>query len=245
MDLLSFVVQPTWREFLHELVETKQMNPWDLDLCEIADAYLEKVRGLQALDLRIPANVILASAILLRFKAEAFTFEDPEPESDVIAAPVFYDTEQIPELMYRTNRPRERKVTLQELVQAVDSVLKDGVRQPIVLKAPKSLNITLPKETMEERIRDTWNRVLSLKDAEGLVMFNEVVRGAQALEGEDELDIFLKHLLPVLHLMNNQKLDAWQDQTFGEIFIKVTLEQQNVQDAVQETQQTQTVIKNA
>ena len=53
------------------------MDPWDIDISAVAEAYLGRVRQLQAMDLRVPANVILACALLLRYKAETISFADP------------------------------------------------------------------------------------------------------------------------------------------------------------------------
>ena len=70
MDLLTVVSEPTWKELLIDLVASRKMDPWDVDLALVADGYLQVVRQLQALDLRVPANVILACALLLKFKSE-------------------------------------------------------------------------------------------------------------------------------------------------------------------------------
>lgn len=144
MDIVQLVAQPTWREFLVELVATQQMDPWDIDITSLADVYLSKVREMQALDLRVPANVILASAILLYFKAQALKLEDEEPYIPEVEETNLLMSQQIPELVYRPNRPRTRRVTLDELLHALDRVLKQGPRKLMNAAAPKALSIELP-----------------------------------------------------------------------------------------------------
>ncbi len=221
MDLLSVVVRPTWREFLLDLVNTQQMDPWDIDLVAVADAYLQKVRELQSLDLRVPANVILASALLLRFKADALQLEEPEPEE-------FYEepaliAEDIPDLVLRSNRPRSRRLTLEELVAAVEQVMKEGPKRPIVAGVPKILNIELPKLSMEERMQHVYDLAHSLKDSEGVVLFSRLLQESSHNGGTGMpfSELVSYNLLPVLHLVQEQKMLAWQDALFGEIFIKL------------------------
>lgn len=256
MDIVQLVAQPTWREFLVELVSTQQMDPWDVDVGTLADAYLSKVKELQALDLRVPANVILASAILLYFKASALRLEEEEEvyQQTLEETPLLLD-QNIPDLVYRATRPRTRRVTLQELLTAMDKVLKEGPRRLMNAATPKALSIELPPESMEDRMRRVLNITNELKDSEGVVLFSNVVsrvlrepkpqraiamsevstenaesggytqqiqaRNAGASNEWGKGEAFVYCLLPILHLSQEEKLFAWQDDTFGEIFIKL------------------------
>ncbi|MEM4255055.1 MAG: segregation/condensation protein A [Candidatus Norongarragalinales archaeon] len=214
MDLLEVVVQPTWREFLVDLVQSEKMDPWDIDLCEVADKCLERIKNWESLDLRIPANVILASSLLLRFKADALEWKPLEEYYDaaVEETPMLIQ-EELPELILKPNRPRARRVTLQELMTAVESVMKQGRRIQRIIPAPIALNVQLPQKTMGERISDVFEKAKALKDADSLVLFSELSEGKT-----------VEHFIPILHLVNSQKVDAWQDEVFGEIFLKVLSE---------------------
>lgn len=229
MDLLTVVVQPTWKEFLIDLVRSRQMDPWDIDLVAVADAYLLKIRELQALDLRVPANVILACALMLKFKSETLSFEE-EPEEAYEETPALLQ-EDIPELVYRANRPRRRRVTLQELLDAVDEVMKQGPRPLLKTVGPKEISIELPQIDMNELMQAVYDKALQLKDTESVLLFSALLNAdavAQSshadghnknFESPAEKTVF--YLLPVLHLVQEQKLLAWQDAEFGEIFLKI------------------------
>lgn len=210
MDLLEVVVQPTWREFLMDLVESEEMDPWSIDIIQVADKCLERVRKLESMDLRLPANVILASSLLLRFKAEALQWKPEEPEDFTVDEPQMIIQEDIPELVVKPNLPRPRHVTLDELMSAVESVMKEGRRVQRIISAPVALNVELPQKTMGQRIGDVFEKAHALKDADNLVLFSELSEGRT-----------VEHLIPILHLVNSQKVDAWQDEVFGEIFVKV------------------------
>src|SRR3989344_954793 len=211
MDLLEVVVQPTWKEFLIDLIQSEKMDPWDVDLSQIADKYLDKIRSLEALELRIPANVILASSILLRFKAEALVWR--KDEDDYFVEEPLLIQENLPELVFKPNRPRSRRVTLSELMKAMESVLKEGKKIQRIIPAPIALNIQLSPRTMGQRIQEVFKRAHALKDADNLVLFSEFSEGRT-----------VEHFIPMLHLVNSQKVDAWQDEIFGEIFLKVLTE---------------------
>ena len=126
VDLEQLVAQPTWREMLLDLVVSEKLDPWNIDLVDIASRYLERVRKLQKLDLRVPANLILAASILLRFKSDALRFEE---EEQVVEQQTFIDEAQapveIPMLSLRTRIPRKRKVTLNELMSALEEVFEE------------------------------------------------------------------------------------------------------------------------
>jgi segregation and condensation protein A len=211
MDLLEVIVQPTWKEFLIELVESEKMDPWDVDISKVADAYLQKIRLLQTMDLRIPANVILASSLLLRFKADALGWK--EEEEDYYVDEPLLIAEDLPQLIVRSNRPRSRRVTLDELMSAVESVIKQGRKIQRVIPAPVAINISIPQKTIGQRISEIFEKANALKDADELVLFSELSEGKT-----------IEFFMPVLHLVNSQKLDFWQDEVFGEIFLRILAE---------------------
>jgi segregation and condensation protein A len=215
MDILNMVVQPTWREFLVELISTHQMDPWDIDVTALADAYLAKVRELQALDLRMPANVILASALLLHFKAESLKleqgFSDEQPAVEDEAMPLV--NEEVPDLVFRPNIPKSRRVTLDELMNAVEQVMGAGRIKPRSHAAPVELTVELPKEDMHEIIAGFYIKACSLKDSEGVLTYSSML----ARKHPDEVS---RNMLPLLHLVQEGRLMMWQDELFGEIFIK-------------------------
>jgi segregation and condensation protein A len=226
IDLLSIVVQPTWREFLVDLVAREKMNPWDVDVAAVADAYLARLRSLQAMDLRVPANVILACSILLRMKANTLIIEDEPEDAQNGESGTQIIEEEIPTLVLRPDRPRSRRVTLSELLDAVEDVMRAGKRfTPLPPGLARILELEAPAENMSDKMKGVITRAHSLKDAEGLLLFSALVDATRReLNGRSPpryADSVVNHLLPVLHLVQDQKLAAWQDEFFGEIFLRV------------------------
>ncbi len=235
MDLLEVVTQPTWREFLTDLIASEQMDPWDVDIAEVADKYLQQVKKMQTMDLRVPANVILACALLLRFKADALNLDEAEEEGEAFMEEPLQH-EELPDLVFKANRPRRRRVTLDELLNAVDEVMREG-RRVAAQKgaAPEVLRVELPERGMDERMQEVLEKATGLKDADGVLLFS-------ALFKEWNADAVADHLIPVMHLVQEDKVDAWQDEVFGDVFLKV-LDEEDRREENQESQASTAVEK--
>lgn len=79
MDQLDELMESedvTWRDILYEVL--KGMNPWDVDLVELATRYSQKVDEMREMNFRIPANVVLVCSVLLRMKADILTPREDE-----------------------------------------------------------------------------------------------------------------------------------------------------------------------
>ncbi|WP_049998387.1 segregation/condensation protein A [Halococcus sediminicola] len=66
-------------ELLVRLAEEGEIEPWDIDVVEVTDAFLER---LDAADLRTSGRALFYASVLLRMKSEALLepAEEPEPE---------------------------------------------------------------------------------------------------------------------------------------------------------------------
>lgn len=241
MDLLSVVQEPTWKELLIDLVASRKMDPWDVDVTGVADGYLQMVRHMQALDLRVPANVILACALLLKFKAESLKLEEEPVVEEYCGERTLID-EEIPELVYRPEQARQRKLTLDELVHAVEQVMKERPAEGFALPVPKALEINFPRIDTGELLQKIYGEAMRMRDGQQLVLFSSLVEQlrkyheAGCLEeiGGASVTLELKkvpfnsageakafYFVPVLHLVQQNKAVIWQEEYFSEIFVKV------------------------
>ncbi|MFH1470255.1 MAG: ScpA family protein [Candidatus Micrarchaeota archaeon] len=219
MDLEKLVIQPTWRDMLVDLVIEEKLDPWNIDITEVTEKYMDRIRGLQSMDLRVPANIILAAAILLRFKSdtlkleEEFQMADSETYISSDEAPV-----EVPMLSLRTRIPPKRRVSLGELIGALTGVIEAQKRRAEKIFHPKPImSIEIPKEDIEQRMNDLLSRLGQVADAEGVLMFSELLEKRSAEE-----IVFV--LLPLLHLAQDRKIDITQEKMFGEIFITILRE---------------------
>jgi segregation and condensation protein A len=218
MKLEKIVALPTWREMLLDLVATKKLDPWNIDIVEIATGYLEKIKKLEMLDLRVPANLILAAAILLRFKSSALRFEE---QTQVVEEQIYVEEDAepsvIPVLELQTRIPPTRMVTLDELLSAMEKVFDDQKKREEKaqkVEIPTVINIQMPEFNIEERMETVYKRILDEKDSEGLATFTSLLSERTPVE-------MIATLLPLLHLVQDRRVSVFQEQTFGEIFIRI------------------------
>ena len=215
----------TWQSILFELVRTEQMDPWDIDISLLTQKYLEMVKKLKEMDFRGSGKILLAAAILLRIKSTRLMGEDldqldrlfsgEEEESDFEEAP---DVKMTPQerasLIPRTPQPRKRKVSVYDLVNALERALETKRRR--VLQSIPPTNITMPakRKDITAIIMDVYGRIKSFfyKDKKSVLTFSELIPSDSK---EDKVYTFI----PLLHLTNQQKIELFQEQHFGEIEI--------------------------
>ena len=65
-------------ELLVQLAEDGEIDPWDIDIVEVTDAFLSK---LTEMDLRTTARALFYASVLLRMKGDQL-LSDPEPEPE-------------------------------------------------------------------------------------------------------------------------------------------------------------------
>jgi segregation and condensation protein A len=217
-DLVGLIEQPAWKTILISLVKSEKMDPWNIDIKELALKYLDKIRSLQSTDLRLPANAILASAILLKFKARALRLPSLE-EADEVEWKALLTEEQLlggvmPELL-PPGLSREGKVTLDQLVESIESILektkskvqreRDGRDRPV-------FNLPFASMNLESKMKEVLDLANQCADETGLSRFSRM------MEGRDVHDV-IECFLSLLFLVNDRKLNAWQETLFGEIFV--------------------------
>lgn len=225
VDLVQLIEQPDWKSILLDLVKSTKMDPWNIDLCELADKYLRKINSLKGTDLRLPANAILASAILLRFKARILKLTDIDDEFDRAEQAErehqLIDNE-LPELTV-IRKVREGKVTLDELVESMEKLLEQSkTKRSLQLGKDKDadgLEFRLPLigAGFEEAMDDVYELVKKSADSSGLVLFSQLANGKDAL---GTVNLFI----PILLLAHGGKVNVWQEEFFGEVFVSLVEE---------------------
>jgi segregation and condensation protein A len=225
----------TWKQIIFGLIETEEMDPWDIDISRIAQQFLKMLKTLKRLDFRISGKMVLASAILLKMKSTKLVDEEIAALDQLINSadePVtLFDDfpvdgslliqaeapEERPRLVPRTPQPRKRKVSVYDLVEALEQALEvdaNRVRfQPRILQ-----EATLPDNPLDmgQLIRHVYDKVNKHYKGRNAVMltFEELVPSDAK---EDKVLTFI----PLLHLDFQRKLDMLQDEHFGPISIKL------------------------
>lgn len=222
----------TWQSLLYELVKTEQMDPWDINVSLLAKKYIDVVKKMKELDLRISGKMILAAAILLKIKSNRLLNEDlsefdrllteSEELLDLDEEGEYRPRDQIEKvpLIPRTPQPRKRKVSIYDLVGALEKALE--VKRRRVLNSIPPMEFEAPKKARDitEVIREVYSRIKSFFSMGGSkVKFSQILPSSSR---EDKIYTFV----PLLHLTNQRKIGLEQKEPFGEIDITLRSEKE-------------------
>jgi segregation and condensation protein A len=127
-------------EILVTLAKTGKIDPWNIDIVEVTDQYLQILGELKSQDLKLTGKTLLYAAILLRMKSDSLSgvnfmvFEEPFDDGadgdflelglDSVApasplgklALAFSSLDQVIRRRTSVKQPRNRKVTLNDLI---------------------------------------------------------------------------------------------------------------------------------
>ncbi len=125
-------------EILVHLAKTGKIDPWNIDIGEVTDQYLQILGELKSHDLKLTGKTLLYAAILLRMKSDSLAginfmaeeaFQDDETDGDFLElglesahkplgkiALAFEALDRVIRRRTSVKQPRNRKVTLNDLI---------------------------------------------------------------------------------------------------------------------------------
>jgi segregation and condensation protein A len=227
----------TWQTIIYDLVKQEKMDPWDIDVSKLSRKYLDFIKKLKEFDFSISGKVLLAAALLLKIKSKRLVGDDMDEFDRLMAGTEideaeFYEglegeyrnAQQIPEeemlkLIPRTPQPRQRKVSVYDLVGALEKALE--VKKRRIMRSIPELQVELPERTTDITIviKQIYKNVLNFFTANRgeKLTFSKLIPSDTK---EDKIRAFV----PLLHLSNQRKVDLEQELNFGEIEIKLLQE---------------------
>ncbi len=213
-DIEKFVSEATWKDILLELVKNNELNPWDIDIIEIVGRYVDVVRRMKVLDLRVPANIILAAAILLRLKSEMLELEEHNAAEDAAQEDFIRPSVAVEPLSVRLRLPQRRRVTLAELISALEEAMKlKEYKETAAANEITSIPMNFPRADVEMDIETIYSLVEKNVDQSKMITFSALCDVAK--RDEPLLDVFI----PLLFLANKGRIFLLQERFFDEIII--------------------------
>ncbi len=216
----------TWQSLIYGLVKSEGMDPWDVDVSILTNKYMNMLKTLKEHDFRVSGKVLLAAAILLKMKSNKLVGEElmdldrlligveegVQELFDESAETAKFD--EIPPLIPRTPQLRKRKVSIFDLVKALEQALE--VKKRRLLNSIPSLNFELPKKKKDitEVIREVYGKVKSFF----ISAIKEKLTFSRLLPSESKEDKIYT-LIPLLYLAQQNKVELVQEVPFGEIEI--------------------------
>jgi segregation and condensation protein A len=230
-----------WVRIIKESIDKKNIEPWDINIADIADEYINTIKELRKFDIRLSADVILVGGILLRMKSQILygecenTFNDEEEmeEMEEINDDNFEyygeetdynDTENIEDENIENkniekkkedkNKIKQKNITFNDLISTLKSEL-DKVKKakPKRKKHKKETPIYDIIEEMEEEydISDLMENLISELQKEGSFVFQNKFSSKKDM---------VKNFLPSLYLANDGRIEIYQEEIFKEIVLK-------------------------
>ncbi len=218
-----------WQEIIYDLINTEQLNPWDIDIIILTEKYIIKIEQLEEDDFFVSSKVLLAASLLLRIKSEILLNDYIKSIDDILFGKkedkkyqlkrIELD-EQIPELVPRSPMPRFKKVTLKELMEALNKAISTEnrrIKKEIINRnALRETGISLPKKkfNIKNKIQEIYSNLrghFNKNQDEKKVSFSDFI----GKEREEQIISFGS----LLHLENQQKVWMHQEDHFDEIYI--------------------------
>lgn len=218
----------SWQGLIYDLIKTEQLDPWDIDLGVLADKYVETISLLEESDFFISSKVLYACSLLLRLKSDILAtsyiqqlddelYGKKETQTMLNLENFEIDENELPILVPKTPLARHKKVTLDELMKALNHAMKTEnrrIKRHIKIKqAEKSLLMVLPRKfvPLNVRVKEIskiiYERLTTIKTP---LSFDSLAK-----DKEEKLSAFL----PLLHLATQEKIHLWQPIHFREINI--------------------------
>ncbi|MEM3113190.1 MAG: segregation/condensation protein A [Candidatus Pacearchaeota archaeon] len=221
-----FSEEISWQEIIYDLINSEQLDPWDIDLSLLTKKYLEKINELEEANFSLSSKVLLVASLLLRIKSELLLNKYIKSldeilfkkEEEIYQKISFEDfNEDIPELLPRSPLPRFKKVSLKELILALSKAINTEQRRITRKKEEKELyektKFFMPKKSvnLNEKIRIIYEKIKSLFEKHEKIRFSEF----SGPKKQDKIDNFI----PLLHLDSQNKLWLHQEKHLEEIWI--------------------------
>ena len=170
MDILQYAESGTyWKRIIYDIVNAEGFNPWDIDVGNLTDSYLEKLKEMQMINFEVPGTIILVGSVLLKLKSDivsgqTFVFEESltegdeegEMDEDLVADMDDITGEPLPSSSLDENdllvrRIPKRKVTLPELIVFLKRVVTQVEKKEnkILQEVAQKIDVKVSRKNME------------------------------------------------------------------------------------------------
>ncbi len=217
----------SWQAIIYDLINSEQLDPWDIDLSILSKKYLDKIKELEEANFVVSSKVLLAASLILRLKSELLLNRDLQSIDEILygkkeereySQEKIELDEEIPGLVPRTPLPRHRKVSLQELIKALNHAISTEsrrIKRFVVMKQHElEAHLPIPRRlfNLQEKISGIYSKLKKwFSENDERVAFSKL--------SETSYDDRLLTFVSLLHLDNQQKIWLEQDGHFEEIWV--------------------------
>jgi segregation and condensation protein A len=238
--IMGFITSDySWEQVIYQVIAWEGLDPWNLDLVKLSDAFLEYLVKLKETDFKIPAKYVIIAAVLLRMKSDHLQYLGDIVEDSFAMDMVEDELEShiaggagegmLPEsngingfvvnpITVPPKRQPRRKVVVEDLVSALRRVMRADSRREFRQRRARE-KIDVRDDNITQRISALYYRINEIL---GRIKKEEVEfsRLVDRWERHEVVDTFL----PLVFLDHEQKVDATQREMFEEIYIRRGIE---------------------
>ncbi len=194
---------------LTDVLQLDKVEPWNVDVGKLVASFLREMKRIGDIDFRISGNALYSASVIFMKKTrdlvELGILPPTEVEDD--------DDFEIP-MIHPPFRLTNRRVTLQELLMAMDRVLTKGVRSRASptrnrvrsRASPLTFTMEVERADVEENIAEV------LEDLHRLMNIGEVVKFTDILMNHTRKEI-VRVFFALLHLFARRLIDIWEDES--------------------------------
>jgi segregation and condensation protein A len=221
----------SWQSIIYDLIKTEQLDPWDIDLAVLAERYVQTIQELEDADFFISSKILLACSLLLRLKSEILINSYIQDLNDALYGKgetkryelerIEIDENDLPILSPRTPMARHKKVTLKELLTALDHAINTEnrrIKKEIKHRqAQKNILTVMPKSNfipLKTRVKSIFGILKNHLNENDHMKFHHMAESK-----EEKLAAFV----PILHLSNEGKIFLRQPVHFEDIHMTLEI----------------------
>lgn len=228
----------SWQSIIYDLIKTEQLDPWDINLGVLAEKYVQTIQQIEEADFFISSKILLACSLLLRLKSEILINSYIQDLNDALYGRkdekryelerIEIDENDLPILSPRTPMARHKKVTLKELLTALDHAMNTEsrrIKKEIKSRqARKHILMVMPRDNfvpLKIRVKSIFGIVKNHLNDNDHMKFHHMAESK-----EEQLAAFV----PVLHLSNDGKIFLRQEGHFRDIHITLKMHGDEVKE---------------
>jgi len=216
-------------EILLYLAKNEKIDPWNVDIIAITDWFFSMLKSMEKLDIRISARTLMQASILLRIKSSSISLDDEtdfELPEDHVDQQLIIDPDIEHEYSLPSTSRKKGHISLDDLLDELltettekaipeGEYLKPGFDDPILITTDSVLEIAHEEDILghSERLKERLDQIL---------LENEFTTLSEIINSGTESPLLI--YLALLFLANDKKVHLTQTELYGEIYIRIPVE---------------------
>ncbi len=178
------------------LVEEGKLDPWSVDIANLAQIYMDQIKTMELLDMRIPASALSAATFLFKKKMEVI-FPKPKIQRQKMSLKEIID-------MYDESQPQEQ-------VQVLSEKEKSTIKKAYTYK-PRKKTFTKKRKIPLHRsiLKDIIEHFKSTLEQKKGFYFSEVL----------EKDKACVQFTALMFIQYDKHANIYQKEHYGDIYIE-------------------------